>query len=413
MKTRLKELKIFLFPAITITLLFAVFHPENLYSVQDTVKLPAIQDNTLYENAAGLISNGQGKYLHSGKGSTGLIRRALVRFALVEFIPPCSKVLSVTLKMHLSGGTNIDKTIHLRKITENWGEGNSNAPGLEEDGTTAASFDATWIHKYYNTENWSTAGGTYSSATSGSSVVGTPGYYTWNSTPQMVSDVQAWLDNQSDALGWMLLGDESASSTAKRFHSSESDTVAFVPEITVVYQSAIFSLYMESLIEGFWDGTNMVEDTLKVKLRGTVSPYSIVDSDASVCGTYGGQFCFFNAPPGTYYISVHHRNSVETWSMLPITFAADDFQYYTFKDLASKAYGNNEVQKFGEYCFYSGDENQNGIVDASDLIKVYNDANMFLTGYVTSDLTGDNVVDITDVLIAFNNSNAFVGVMKP
>ncbi len=256
---------------IIAALLLIVFQSGSVFSAQDTIKLTALQDNTLYEDAAGSISNGQGKYLYSGKGSTGLIRRALVRFMLVEFLPPCSKILSVSLKMHLSGGTPSNKTIQLRKITENWGEGNSDAPGLEENGTAASAYDATWKHKYYNTDLWSVPGGVYSAAPSGSAIVGGPGFFTWNSTPQMVSDVQEWADNQSVAFGWMLFGDETASSTAKRFHSSESDTLTFVPEITVVYQYSNFSLYMDSFIEGFWDGNILIEDTLKVKLHSSVS----------------------------------------------------------------------------------------------------------------------------------------------
>ena len=101
---------------IIAALMLNVFQSGSAFSVQDTIKLTALQDNTLYEDAAGSISNGQGKYLYSGKGSTGLIRRALVRFMLVEFLPPCSKILNVSLKMHLSGGAAANKTIELRKI---------------------------------------------------------------------------------------------------------------------------------------------------------------------------------------------------------------------------------------------------------------------------------------------------------
>jgi len=398
---------------IIAALMLNVFQSGSAYSVQDTIKLTALQDNTLYEDAAGSISNGQGKYLYSGKGSTGLIRRALVRFMLVEFLPPCSKILNVSLKMHLSGGAAANKTIQLRKIKESWGEGNSDAPGLEEDGTAAAFFDATWKHRYYNTDLWSSAGGEYSAVSSGNATVGGPGFYTWNSTPQMVSDVQEWADNQSAALGWLLLGDETASSTAKRFHSSESDTVTFVPEITVIYQTSNFGIYVDSFIEGFWDGTNMIGDTIKVKLHSSVSPYAVLDSDVTFCETYGGQFCFYNAPQGNYYISVHHRNTIETWSKYPLFFMSGDNQYYTFKDSASKAYGDNEVLKFSEYCFYSGDVNQDGTIDASDVSETDNDAFSSLSGYVRTDVTGDDFVDAADVSIVDNNAFNSVSVISP
>ena len=48
-----------------------------------------------------------------------------------------------------------------------------------------------------------------------SASVGTVGFYTWGSTAQMISDVQGWKNNPSVNYGWLLLGDESASATAK------------------------------------------------------------------------------------------------------------------------------------------------------------------------------------------------------
>ena len=51
----------------------------------------------------------------------------------------------------------------------------------------------------------------------------------------MQSDVQAWLDNPADAFGWILLGDESAGSTAIKLASHEHLTSDFRPALTVVY----------------------------------------------------------------------------------------------------------------------------------------------------------------------------------
>ena len=386
---------------------------EKAYSVQDTITLPSYFDNTLYEDASGMLSNGRGKYMFAGKGNTGLIRRALMNFLVIEFFPPCSKILSVNLKLHLAGGNPENKTIEIRKVLERWGQGSSDAPGLEENGTSASSYDATWIHRYYSTDNWSSPGGVYSGTVSASATVGGPGYYYFNSTPELVADFQSWLDNPSDEFGWIVLGDETSDSTAKRFHTVDADTIEFHPEVTVIYETANFNFYLESLIEGFWNGTDMVEDTMTVKLHSAVSPYNAVDSASALVGTWGGQFCFFNAPPGDYYVSVHHRNTIETWSSVPLTFNMNGFEYYSFKDDVTTAYGNNQVLKLTKYCFYGGDVDQNGFVDATDLVSVFNDANLFTTGYVPTDLTGDDLVDVTDLLIAFNNANSFVSVIRP
>src|SRR5215468_6480572 len=55
--------------------------------------------------------------------------------------------------------------------------------------------------------------------------------YTWSSA-QMVTDVQAWLDDSGDNFGWLVLGDESTIATAKRFDSRES---ASAPVLTIQY----------------------------------------------------------------------------------------------------------------------------------------------------------------------------------
>lgn len=62
---------------------------------------------------------------------------------------------------------------------------------------------------------------------------------------------------------------------------------------------------------------------------------------------------------------------------------------------------------------FSGDVNQDGFIDLTDVLNINNDANIFLSGYVVSDLTGNDLVDLTDVLMAYNNSVGFVSVIKP
>ena len=48
----------------------------------------------------------------------------------------------------------------------------------------------------------------------------------------MIADVQLWLDNPASNFGWLVLGDESTSATAKRFDTRESDSP---PVLTIVY----------------------------------------------------------------------------------------------------------------------------------------------------------------------------------
>jgi serine protease len=48
----------------------------------------------------------------------------------------------------------------------------------------------------------------------------------------MVADVQSWLDNPATNFGWLVLGDESTGTTAKRFDSRESTSP---PVLTIEY----------------------------------------------------------------------------------------------------------------------------------------------------------------------------------
>jgi hypothetical protein len=51
----------------------------------------------------------------------------------------------------------------------------------------------------------------------------------------MVADVQAWVDGAEGNFGWILVGDESTATTAKRFNSVQNLTVDNRPSLTIVF----------------------------------------------------------------------------------------------------------------------------------------------------------------------------------
>ena len=63
----------------------------------------------------------------------------------------------------------------------------------------------------------------------------------------MVADVQDWLDNPANNFGWIVIGDESSSRTAKRFDSRENPTEGNRPQLTVNYTEATTSVSNEIL----------------------------------------------------------------------------------------------------------------------------------------------------------------------
>jgi len=183
--------------------------------------------------------------------------------------------------------------------------------------------------------------------------------------------------------------------------------------------SIAYILNVSVLIEGYYNPSTdtMVSDTARVYLRNIISPYAIVDSSNCYLSSSGTGTCAFtNAVNGTnYYLDFRHRNSIETWSAAGQSFA-DFFGTFDFSNANSQAYGNNMVQVNTspvKFAIYSGDVNQDGFVELSDVVLVYNDAGNFVTGYVNTDVNGDNLVDLSDVVITYNNASAFVSKITP
>jgi len=156
-------------------------------------------------------------------------------------------------------------------------------------------------------------------------------------------------------------------------------------------------------------------DTITVEIRSIIPPYNVIDSAVGLGGLGLKQVITLNniTDGVSYYIVVKHRNSIETWSKSGGEIFTAGIVTYDFTSAASQAFGNNMVNVAGEWSFYTGDVNQDGIVDGADAALIDNDAFNFVTGYVATDLNCDDVVDGTDAAFADNNTFNFVGVIRP
>ena len=115
------------------------------------------------------------------------------------------------------------------------------AAGQEGMGALAAPGDATWLNTFSPDQLWTSPGGDFSGTITSSAAVSDIGFYTFDSMydPQLVSDVQQWLDAPSTNFGWgLMLGDESISASAKRFDTRENSVPTFQPVLTVTYATA-------------------------------------------------------------------------------------------------------------------------------------------------------------------------------
>lgn len=150
-------------------------------------------------------------------------------------------------------------------------------------------------------------------------------------------------------------------------------------------------------------------------VNGT-APYAFIDSSSATLDslTFTSLHTFSLAASGQYYFVVRHRNSIETWSKdSTLQFSIGDTVEYNFTDSLTKAYNNNLKLKGGKYCLYTGDVNQDGYVDISDVIQIDNTANSSPTVFTTEDLNGDGIVDYDDLLAIDENYISFVQMYSP
>jgi hypothetical protein len=106
-----------------------------------------------------------------------------------------------------------------------------------------------------------------------------------------------------------------------------------------------------------------------------------------------------------YYIVVKHRNSIVTWSAMPVSMSNAGVSY-DFSSSPTQAAGDNmKDDGTGVLLFYSGDINQDGSVDFNDYPDIDIGSSNGDLGYLATDLNGDSSVDFNDYpLIDYNSS---------
>jgi hypothetical protein len=200
----------------------------------EEVSLSPIKDNTIYQDDEGRFSNGMGHHLFAGTNSIGQARRALLAFDVAGAIPAGSVIDGATLTLNMSRTNTGPAQVSLHRLLNDWGEGDSDAPGEEGGGAAAAHGDATWLHRFFDHASWDARGGDFDPSASAGLLVGGVGAYSWNSIA-LGADVQGWLDAPLTNFGWMLVGAEGDVSSSKRFDSGDHLDSLVHPQLTVQY----------------------------------------------------------------------------------------------------------------------------------------------------------------------------------
>ena len=139
------------------------------------------------------------------------------------------------------------------------------------------------------------------------------------------------------------------------------------------------------------------------------SNLSVIATKSATLKTDGTVVCTFPSQfNGSYYIAVNYRNMVQTWTASPINLSRSPITY-DFTNLSSKAFGNNMIQiEPGVWAFYSGDVNQDGLIDLTDYSVWESDYLNFAFGDYITDLNGDGLVDLTDYSLWESNYLSFI-----
>jgi hypothetical protein len=217
-------------PLSTATALCGVLAVARLAAAEQVVLEPA-EDNTIFDEGA--LSNGRGTGLFAGVTGGGDIRRALLAFGVAGAIPAGSTITDAQLSLRVTRSISGNQPMTVHRLLADWGEGASNSTVMGGSmGADAAPGDATWTFRLFDTTMWANEGGDFVATASATQQVGNSGSATWGSNATMVADVQIWLDTPAGDFGWIVIGDESARPTSKRFGSSEAGS-ANRPKLTI------------------------------------------------------------------------------------------------------------------------------------------------------------------------------------
>lgn|GEM_PF-1698672 len=171
---------------------------------------------------------------------------------------------------------------------------------------------------------------------------------------------------------------------------------------------------VKMIVQGLYlaSGVHSVADFAVLNVRAGTSPYAIIETSTATINptTLVASFTLSNSlPSASYYLDTRYRiltsdrNAIDVYSAAPLPMGAYSGGAYDFTTSLAQAFMSNQVATFTKFGRYSGDVNQDGIIDGSDLNDVDNGVAAGASGYLNIDLTGDDFVDGGDLALVENN----------
>ncbi len=194
-------------------------------------------------------SLGGAGWFTAGTTQNGQTNRALLQFDIAAAVPTNAHIIGAQLNITVTrvpADAQTNSTFSLRRVLRDWGEGAGSPFGSPGQGVPAATGDATWNHRFHGTTNtWAIPGGAegidFSETISGAAEIAetqaTP--YEFQSTPQMVADLQSWLNDPATNFGWLLKSEsETDHFTARGFGSRELEDPNVSAQLIIDYAPA-------------------------------------------------------------------------------------------------------------------------------------------------------------------------------
>lgn len=148
-------------------------------------------------------------------------------------------------------------------------------------------------------------------------------------------------------------------------------------------------------------------DNITVKLIDPLT-FTVQETVTGILKSDGSCIVSLTSPIGSdYYLNICHRNTLQTMSALPVMLS--NITAYDFTTSASNSFGGNVIEvESGVYAFYTGDVNHDCLINELDREIVSDDVDLFLNGYICTDLNGDGFVEALDLQTI--ESNILLGV---
>jgi hypothetical protein len=162
-------------------------------------------------------------------------------------------------------------------------------------------------------------------------------------------------------------------------------------------------------------------DDVTIELHETTAPYDIVPGLSYTARLKTNGLCTINAPSGSYFLAITHRNSIQTWSHDPVQVDATHL-FYDFSISANKAYGDNLTTEYFPaplgnvdndlvFKIFTGDISdpiygvgtQDGISESQDYADMENAVSIRTCSDPITDLNSDGAVDLLDWIIMERN----------